>query len=65
MIDCSEGSLSIHTFRKLPVTKPSKVKTGINNDNLLYYPALSFIVLKSMIHQGAGLGNNFISMAAV
>jgi len=40
-MDCPRGNLSMHTFRKLPIAKPSKAKTGINKDNLLYYPVLS------------------------
>ena len=47
----------MHTFRKLPVTKPSKVKTGINKNNFLYYPILNWITLEPMIHQGVELSN--------
>ncbi len=55
MIDCPWGNLSMHTFRKLPMNKPSKVKTGINKDNFLYYPILSCIASELMIHQGGEL----------
>ena len=58
IIDCPPGNLSMHTFRKLPVHKPSKVKTGINNkDNFLYYPIINYIASEFMIHQGRELSN--------
>ena len=47
----------MHTLRKLPVDKPSKVNTGINKDNFLYYPILSGIASEPMIHQGIKLSN--------
>ena len=37
IIDCPCGSLSMHTFRKLPTNKPNRVKTHISKDNFLYY----------------------------
>ena len=55
-MDCPWGNLSIHTFRKLPVHKPSKVKASINKANFIL-PILNWIALKLMIQQGTKLSN--------
>ena len=53
-MDCPWGNLSIHTFRKLPVNKPSKVKASINKANFIL-PI--WIALEIMIQQGIELRN--------
>ena len=47
----------MHTFKKLPVNKPSKVKTGVKKANFLYYLRLNSFVSEPMIHQGRKLSN--------
>lgn len=55
-MDCPWGNLSMHTFRKLPVTKPSKAKASINKANFIL-PILNWIALEVMIQQGTELSN--------
>lgn len=55
-MDCPWGNLSMHTFRKLPVNKPSKVKASINKANFIL-PILNWIALELMIERETELSN--------
>ena len=50
----------MHTFRKLPTNKPSKVKTDINKGNILFfYTKLDYV--SAMITQESELSNALVT----
>jgi hypothetical protein len=53
-IDCPEGNLSMQTFKKLPMNRPSRINTIISKAK--FFILILNVIIECMIHQRYKLG---------